>query len=69
MPPKPKTTDAYLAGLNADQRATLEKLRRTIRKIAQKRRSASVTGCPHFASMAGRWWRLARRQSTAHSTP
>lgn len=48
MPPKPKTTDAYLAGLNADQRATLEKLRRTIRKIAPKAEECISYGLPAF---------------------
>src|SRR3989475_89613 len=33
---KPKTTDEYLAGVNADQRAALEALRRTIRAVAPK---------------------------------
>jgi hypothetical protein len=32
---KPKTIDEYLAGVNADQRAALEKLRETIRTVAQ----------------------------------
>ena len=32
--PKPKTIDEYLAALNDDQRAALEKLRRTIRAAA-----------------------------------
>ena len=31
---KPKTIDEYLAGVNADQRAALEALRRTIRAVA-----------------------------------
>ncbi len=33
---KPTTIDEYLAGVNADQRAALEKLRRTIRAVAPK---------------------------------
>ena len=33
---KPKTIDEYLAGVNADQRAALEALRRTIRAVAPK---------------------------------
>jgi len=31
---KPKTIDGYLAGVNADQRVALEKLRKTIRAAA-----------------------------------
>ena len=31
---KPRTIDEYLAGVNADQRAALEKLRKTIRTVA-----------------------------------
>ena len=33
---KPRTIDEYLAGVNADQRAALEKLRKTIRTVAPK---------------------------------
>jgi uncharacterized protein YdhG (YjbR/CyaY superfamily) len=33
---KPRTIDEYLAGVNADQRAALEKLRKRIRTVAPK---------------------------------
>ena len=33
MPAKPKTIDDYLAGVNDDQRAALQKLRKTIKTI------------------------------------
>ncbi len=33
---KPRSIDEYLAGVNAEQRAALEKLRRTIRAVAPK---------------------------------
>jgi len=36
MPAKPKTHDEYLAALDDDQRAALEKLRKTIRAAAPK---------------------------------
>ena len=36
MAGKPKTIDEYLAGLNPDQRAVLQKLRKTIRAAAPK---------------------------------
>ena len=36
MAAKPKTIDQYLAGLSADQRAALEKLRQTIRATVPK---------------------------------
>jgi uncharacterized protein YdhG (YjbR/CyaY superfamily) len=36
MAAKPKTVDEYLAALNADKRAALEKLRKTIRAAAPK---------------------------------
>lgn len=48
MPPKPKTTDDYLAVLNADQRSTLDKLRRTIRRIVPDAEECISYGLPAF---------------------
>ena len=36
MAAKPKTIDEYLAAVSEDQRAALEKLRKTIKAIAPK---------------------------------
>lgn len=48
MPAKPKSIDDYFAGLNADQRATLEKLRRTIRKIVPQAEECISYGLAAF---------------------
>jgi uncharacterized protein YdhG (YjbR/CyaY superfamily) len=45
---KPNTIDEYLAGVNCDQRATLEKLRRTIREVAPKAEECISYGIPAF---------------------
>jgi uncharacterized protein YdhG (YjbR/CyaY superfamily) len=45
---KPSTIDEYLAGVNADQRAALEKLRRTIRAVAPKAEECISYGIPAF---------------------
>src|SRR6266568_8715963 len=45
---KPTTIDEYLAGVNADQRAALEKLRRTIRAVAPKAEECISYGLAAF---------------------
>jgi uncharacterized protein YdhG (YjbR/CyaY superfamily) len=45
---KPKTIDQYLAALNNDQRAALEKLRRAIRTAAPKAEECLCYGLPAF---------------------
>ncbi len=46
--PKPRTIDEYLAGVNADQRAALEKLRKTIRTAAPKAEECVSYGLAAF---------------------
>jgi uncharacterized protein YdhG (YjbR/CyaY superfamily) len=46
--PKPKTIDEYLAGVNADHRDALQKLRRTIHAIAPKAEECISYGIPAF---------------------
>jgi uncharacterized protein YdhG (YjbR/CyaY superfamily) len=48
MPPKTTDVDAYLAGLSADKRATLEKVRRAIRAAAPHAREGLSYGMPAF---------------------
>jgi len=51
MPPaknKPRTIDDYLAGVNANQRAALEKLRKTIRAAAPKAEECISYGLAAF---------------------
>jgi uncharacterized protein YdhG (YjbR/CyaY superfamily) len=43
---KPRTIDEYLAGVNADQRVALEKLRKTIRTVAPKAEECISYGLP-----------------------
>ncbi|HET6888986.1 MAG TPA: DUF1801 domain-containing protein [Candidatus Udaeobacter sp.] len=45
---KPNTVDEYLAGVNADQRAALEKLRKTIHAVAPKVEECISYGIPAF---------------------
>ncbi|MCI0538878.1 MAG: hypothetical protein L0Z50_27035, partial [Verrucomicrobiales bacterium] len=45
---KPKTIDEYLAALNADQRAALKKLRKTIRAAAPKAEECISYQLPAF---------------------
>jgi uncharacterized protein YdhG (YjbR/CyaY superfamily) len=45
---KSKTIDEYLFGVNADQRAALQKLRRTIRAVAQTAEECISYGIPAF---------------------
>jgi uncharacterized protein YdhG (YjbR/CyaY superfamily) len=45
---KPRTIDEYLAAVNADQRAALEKLRKTIRTVAPKAEECISYGLPAF---------------------
>jgi len=45
---KPKTIDKYLAGVNADHRNVLEKVRRTIRAVAPKAEECISYGIPAF---------------------
>jgi uncharacterized protein YdhG (YjbR/CyaY superfamily) len=45
---KPKTFDDYLAALSADQRAALEKLRKTIKAAAPKAEEYFSYGLPAF---------------------
>ena len=45
---KPRTIDEYLAGVNADQRAALEKLRKTIRTVAPKAEECISYGLAAF---------------------
>lgn len=46
--PKPGTIDEYLAGANADQRAALEKLRKTIHAVAPKAEECISYGLAAF---------------------
>jgi len=46
--PKPKTIDEYLANVNPDQRAALEKLRRTILAAAPGAEECISYGIPSF---------------------
>jgi uncharacterized protein YdhG (YjbR/CyaY superfamily) len=48
MNSKPKTIDDYLAGVSADQRIALEKLRKTIRAVAPKVEECISYGIPAF---------------------
>jgi uncharacterized protein YdhG (YjbR/CyaY superfamily) len=45
---KPRTIDEYLAGVNADQRIALEKLRKTIRAVVPKTEECISYGIPAF---------------------
>ena len=45
---KPRTIDEYLAGVTADQRAALEKLRKTIRTVAPKAEECISYGLAAF---------------------
>src|SRR5437588_7467574 len=45
---KPKTIDEYLAGVSADQRAALQKLRQTIRAVAPKAEECISYGLAAF---------------------
>jgi uncharacterized protein YdhG (YjbR/CyaY superfamily) len=45
---KPATIDEYLTGVNASQRAALEKLRRTIRAVTPKLEECISYGIPAF---------------------
>jgi uncharacterized protein YdhG (YjbR/CyaY superfamily) len=46
--PKPRTVDDYLADVQPEQRATLEKLRRTIHAVAPKTEECISYGIPAF---------------------
>src|SRR5262245_28496567 len=48
MATKPTTIDEYLAGVDADQRAALEKLRKTIRAIVPKAEECISYQLPAF---------------------
>ena len=48
MPPKPRTIDEYLAGLSADKRAALEKVRTAIRSAAPGAEECISYGVPAF---------------------
>ena len=48
MKAKPKTIDEYLAGVSADQRAALEKLRQTVRAVAPKAEECISYGLAAF---------------------
>ena len=48
MKSKPRTIDEYLAGVNADQRIALEKLRKTIRAAAPRVEECISYGIPAF---------------------
>jgi uncharacterized protein YdhG (YjbR/CyaY superfamily) len=48
MAGKPKTFDEYLAALSADQRAALQKLRKTIKAAAPKAEEYISYGLPAF---------------------
>ena len=48
MAGKPKTIDEYLAALNEDQRAALEKVRRTIQAVAPKAEECISYQLPAF---------------------
>jgi Uncharacterized conserved protein len=45
---KPRTIDEYFAGVSADQRIALEKLRKTIRAVAPKIEECISYGIPAF---------------------
>jgi len=45
---KPKTIDEYLAGVNADHRGVLEKLRKVIHAVAPKAEECISYGIPAF---------------------
>jgi uncharacterized protein YdhG (YjbR/CyaY superfamily) len=45
---RPRTIDEYLAGLEPDQRAALEKIRRAIRSAAPKAEECIAWGMPGF---------------------
>src|SRR6266481_9435709 len=45
---KPKTIDEYLAGVNADHRGVLEKIRQTIHAVAPKAEECISYGIPAF---------------------
>ena len=45
---KPSTIDAYLARVNGDQRAVLEKIRKTIRAIVPNAEECISYGIPAF---------------------
>src|SRR6059058_4471800 len=46
--PKPKTIDEYLAGVNADHRGVLEKLRKVIHAVAPNAQECISYGIPAF---------------------
>ena len=48
MKSRPRTIDEYLAGVNADQRIALEKLRKTIRAAAPRVEECISYGIPAF---------------------
>ena len=48
MTSKPKTIDEYLAALGDEQRAALEKLRKSIRAAAPKAQECISYGLPAF---------------------
>jgi uncharacterized protein YdhG (YjbR/CyaY superfamily) len=48
MAVKPRTMDEYLAGLRADQRAALEKVRKAVRAAAPKAEECFSYGLPAF---------------------
>ncbi|MBI3467153.1 MAG: DUF1801 domain-containing protein [Planctomycetes bacterium] len=48
IPPKPKTIDEYLAAVSDDQRAALEKLRKTIKAAAPKAEECISYGLAAF---------------------
>jgi uncharacterized protein YdhG (YjbR/CyaY superfamily) len=48
MKSKPRTIEEYLAGINADQRIALEKLRRTIRAAAPRAEECISYRIPSF---------------------
>jgi uncharacterized protein YdhG (YjbR/CyaY superfamily) len=48
MNSKPKTVDEYLAGVNADQRIALQKLRKIIRAVLPKGEECISYGIPAF---------------------
>ena len=48
MNSKPRTIDEYLAGVSAEQRIALEKLRKTVRTVAPKVEECISYGIPAF---------------------
>jgi uncharacterized protein YdhG (YjbR/CyaY superfamily) len=48
MPTKPQTIDEYLAGIGAEQRAALERLRRIVRAVAPEAQECISYGIPAF---------------------